>query len=246
MAIYKAIRTALGKAFLGDTFLAKALPLSSPDMFDDRLISFMQGLRILDEPRIIPGPAIEGSDIRAFFTALHATDNAARIAAVAGAISGVEALPPALEALFTALDAEVEARYAADTILSTYLSVLVPSWSAVTGYVSGSPQAVASLTLPAGTWHVTGDVVGIFEPTAAYVPRLEVSISRNIASLDYTMSVPTSAYAPSIGTYPPLSCNAPGVIVTLSGTAPIYLQAQGTFANGTLKCCGSMIARRIS
>lgn len=81
MAIYKAIRTALGAAFLGDTLLAKALPLSSPDVFDDRLITFLAGLQQTIEPK--PGTVIEGSDIRSFMAAFHATSNTDRVAVVA-------------------------------------------------------------------------------------------------------------------------------------------------------------------
>lgn len=85
MAIYKAIRTALGKAFMGDTFLAKSLSLSSPDVFDDRLVIFLLGLQQLSEPA--PSTSISGTDIRALFASLHATSNANRISALGSAVT---------------------------------------------------------------------------------------------------------------------------------------------------------------
>lgn len=79
MTIFKAIRTALGKAFLGDTLLAKALPLSDPAIFDDRLISLLQGLNLLQDPFNYVY-AIRGSDIRAVFNEMAQDSNPDRIA----------------------------------------------------------------------------------------------------------------------------------------------------------------------
>lgn len=107
MTIYKAIRTALGKAFMGDTYLAKALPLSSPDIFDDRLIMFLNGLHVLDEPRILPGPAIEGADIRSLFTALHPTSNPLRIAAIEAMLKEPQSRDSAIASAFAALEAKL-------------------------------------------------------------------------------------------------------------------------------------------
>ena len=166
-------------------------------------------------------------------------------AGVTGSIAAETARATAAEAtLTTNLANEATTRATADTILQTYLSVLVPSTSAITGYVSGSPQAVASLNIPAGTWFVSGDVVGMFAPSSAYAPQISASLSSFSYVMDFSMSNPTDFYAPSTSSAVSLSANAPGIILETTG-GRIYLLAQGTFANGTLKCCGSMIARRI-
>lgn len=72
---------------MGDTNLAKALPLSDPAVFDDRVISFLNGLKYLDEPRYVPGPSVSGVDIRELFASLHPTLNSERISALGAATS---------------------------------------------------------------------------------------------------------------------------------------------------------------
>jgi hypothetical protein len=77
--IFKAIRTALGSTYLGDSKLAKAL-FAAPSTFDDRVISLLQGLGQTAETPA--NTSISGADIKACLAAIHATSNADRIAAL--------------------------------------------------------------------------------------------------------------------------------------------------------------------
>lgn len=66
---------------MGDTNLAKALPFSDPAIFDDRLISFLNGLNLLNEP-FNASESIRGSDIRSVFNAMDLSSNPNRVSLI--------------------------------------------------------------------------------------------------------------------------------------------------------------------
>ena len=77
MTSYTPQRQALAEAFLGDTMLAKAL-FASPQTFDQRILSLLQGLGQLDE--VLLANAISGNDLAGLLREIAPTDQAARIA----------------------------------------------------------------------------------------------------------------------------------------------------------------------
>jgi hypothetical protein len=166
--------------------------------------------------------------------------------AITTAISGeATARANADTALGTSISNEATARANTDTILQTYLSSIVPQGSAVTGFVSTVPGNVTSLVLPAGTWQLWGEVYGQFAPSgAAFAAQLAGSISRSSGFLDYNNAHPSSLWGPSTTSAVDVGGGAPGIIISTTGST-VYLVAAGVFANGTLKCCGSLYARRI-
>jgi hypothetical protein len=114
--------------------------------------------------------------------------------------------------------------------------------SSVTGFVTGTPKNVTSISLPAGDWDVTGNVAS--NPTGGAVQSSFIAwISTSSATLpDFAFTAFNSLTQPAnLG----INQTVPKRRMSLATTTTIYLTMQANFSGGAMAAYGTIQARRI-
>ena len=128
---------------MGDTNLAKALPFSDRAIFDDRLISFLNGLNLLNEPFNV-SESIRGSDIRSVFNAMHPGANNDRVAFI-----------EALKTLNSQFGTELSLNHGASAVDASSAEVAAPPGSGVPIISDGGGNTSFRLTrIGPKAWHI--------------------------------------------------------------------------------------------
>ena len=147
---------------------------------------------------------------------------------------------------FVALAGVTDGSNAASGMIGEFISSSIASGSAVS-LTTATTANVTSISLTAGDWDVTGlvEFIATSATVAANAP-LYAGIGSTGATLTDSQYSLMRAGAMTTTSYSPWNCiDTPVVRLSITSTTTIYLQAQATFAAGTMTAYGTIRARRV-
>lgn len=145
-----------------------------------------------------------------------------------------------LNTLATQNDTDLTALTTTVHTIGSYLTSVVLSGAAVS-LVSGTAKNVTSISVPAGTWDITGNV--LFQPNTTTVTTLVISAINTVSGT--VPAIPDYSQAPSDGTGLNVSLVAPTTRLVLATTTTVYLVATANFTTSTMTACGRIRATRV-
>jgi hypothetical protein len=132
---------------------------------------------------------------------------------------------------------------AAAGYIGEYVSSTIVTGSSV-ALTTNTTANVASISLTAGDWDVTGVIDFTFGATTSYT-NLQGGISITSATIgaqDSFFDLENAATVPTATKDPAFVC--PTIRISIAATTTVYLVAQATFTVSTLKAYGTISARR--
>ena len=117
---------------------------------------------------------------------------------------------------------------------SGYVGEIVSALGSSVSVTSGVTQTVATLSLPAGDWNITGTVY-----------CNSANLNSFICGINVTTTIVGSTGVYQTSSFGPISMPVPFTPTNVSTTTPIYLLVNVGFSTGTPTASGSIYARRV-
>ena len=117
---------------------------------------------------------------------------------------------------------------------SGYVGEIVSALGSGVSVTSGVTQTVATLSLPAGDWNITGTVY-----------CNSANLNSFICGINVTTTIAGSTGVYQTSSFGPISMPVPFTPTVVSSTTPIYLLVNVGFSSGSPTVSGSIYARRV-